>query len=140
MISRRQTVMISTIIIYSLLAALVLIGALISLSLQPRIRGWRNLTMLGCYIVGVVSFFVVDLWIAVAVWVGLGFLSGTAYMIFDYWAARRHPDPDAPPRLDLLHLVYGPITWPLILLEVFEYTWAELFPMENESAPPTASP
>ena len=132
--------MTNTIIIYALLAGLVLAGALVSLSLQPHIRGWRNLTMLGCYIVGVVSFFLVDLWIAVAVWVGLGLLSGAAYILYEFWTAQRHPDPDAPPRLDLLHLVYGPFAWPLLLLEVFEYTWAEFFPIQNDEAPPPASP
>ena len=132
--------MISIIVIYSLLVALILIGALVSLSLQPHIRGWRNLTMLGCYVVGMVSFFVVDFWIAVGVWIGLGFLAGAGYILYEFWAAHRHPDPEAPPRLDLLHLVYGPFAWPLILLEVFEYTWAEFFPIQNGEPPPPASP
>lgn len=126
----------TTIIVYSLLAAVILVGALVSLSLKPQIRGWRNLTMLGCYVVGIVSFFLVDFFLAVGVWVGLGVLVGIAYVLYECWMARRHPDPEAPSGIQLSHVVFGPLAWPLMLLEVVEYTWGEFFPTRLE--PPAA--
>src|SRR5258708_23622781 len=124
--------MTSTIIVYSLLATFTLLGGLVSLSLKPQIRGFRNLTMLACYILGVVSFFVVNIYLAIAVWVGLGILSGLAYIAHEAWTAHRHPDPKGSSGIQISNLFYGPIAWPLMIIEVFEYTWAEVFPIRKK--------
>lgn len=124
--------MIGTIVVYSLLSAAIAIGSLVSLSIEPRIRGWRNLALLSSLILGIVSPFVAGWYVAGLVWLSCAIISALMYKCNDMWTRRRHPpeddEADDPPQPIVSLFINGLFVWPLLFLEAFEYTCAELFP------------
>ena len=121
------------IILYCLLAAVVAFGALVSLSNTRGIRGYRNLALLFAYLLGIVSLFLVPLLTAIVVWVGAGVMTGLAYAIYEAWSQSRAKSGEPKSGFQIGHLIFGPVAWPLMFMEVAEYTYAEL--VGPQSAP-----
>jgi len=94
------------------------------------------LALLVAYGLGIASFFVVSPLIALSVWVGAGIFTGVLYGAHEYWIAVRHTEPDDPPRFGFGHLLFGPLAWPLMFMEVIENTYAEFYPHSGNSQPP----
>jgi len=122
-----------TIIVYSLLGASIVVGSLVSLSIKPHIRGWRNLAILSSLVLGIVSPFVVGWKIALVVWLSCAAVSALFYKLYDAWTRHRHPPEgedaaDDPPQSIVSLSIHGLFLWPILFLEAFEYTYAELLP------------
>ncbi len=99
-------------------------------SIQPSIsvRPVRNLTILGCYGVGIALLFA-DRWVRPAlIWAGVGLLSGVLYFAYETWSswrARRAGRPEEQVRPSASTVLLGVIAWPVALPEVIEYTLAD---------------
>lgn len=124
--------MTGTIVVYCLMGLALLVGALVSLSHQPGIRGWRNLAMLSIFVLGIVSLFVAGWKTATIVWLGCAVVSALLYKLYDVVARAKQPPEeegleDSPQSIITL-LMHSVLAWPLIFLEGFEYLSAELFP------------
>jgi hypothetical protein len=116
----------SGVILYCILAAVVVFGALVSLSNTRGIRGYRNVALLLAYVLGIVSLFVVPFLTAVVVWVAAGVIVGLCYAIYEVWSQSRASGDWPKSAFEAGHLIYGPLAWPLMFMEVVEYTYAEL--------------
>jgi hypothetical protein len=116
----------SGIILYCILGAMVVFGALVSLSNTRGIRGYRNLALLLAYLLGIVSLFVVPFLTAVVVWAAAGVIVGLCYAIYESWSRSRAKGDEPKSRFQVGHLIYGLIAWPLMFMEIAEYVYAEL--------------
>ncbi|QDU78188.1 hypothetical protein Pan97_52710 [Bremerella volcania] len=126
--------MTGTIIVYSLMSLALLVGSLVSLSNEPRIRGWRNLAMLSIFILGIVSLLVAGWMMATIVWLSCAVVSALLYKVYDLVARAKHSPKDdeteEPPQSIFTLLLHSLLAWPLIFLEGFEYLCTELFPSQ----------
>lgn len=130
----------SGVILYAVLASVVLFGALVSLSLKPGIRGWRNLALLAAYVLGIVSLFVVPFLLAVVVWVCTGAAVGLVYAVFDLWTASRVSDEESKSSFQFGDVLNGPLLWPLMFMEVFENIYAHVTGQGPTEDPKTSVP
>ena len=98
---------------------------------SPSIRGYRNLGILACYVIGLVMLSSVSWSVAGCTWLVFGLAGGLAYVGYDIMsvvtARKDQLDGDEePPRVRLSHLPFGLLAWPIMLPEAIEYTLAEL--------------
>jgi len=106
------------------LAAVVVLNIIASLFMSPAIRMFRMPLILAAYVIGIVLFFKLGIWRALALWCGIGIASGFLYWGYEFWSARRSKDPDTKTP-SLVMIVHGLFAWPIMLPEVIEYSWAE---------------
>lgn len=116
----------SGIILYGILTAVILFGAVVSLSTNYRIRRYRNFALLLAYLLGIVSLFLVPFFTAVIVWIVSGIVGGLSYAIYEVWAQARAAENEPKPGFQYGHIIYGPFAWPLMFMEAAEYVYAEL--------------
>jgi hypothetical protein len=121
------------IILYCILTAVVIFGALVSLSDTPGIRGYRNIALLLAYVLGIVSFFTVPLSTATIVWVVAGIVVGLCYAVYEGWSQSRSTNDETKSGFQFGHLIYGLLAWPLMFMEVVENVYAELNGPKSES-------
>ncbi|MFG0332074.1 MAG: hypothetical protein ACF8TS_01820 [Maioricimonas sp. JB049] len=129
-------------VLYSFLAATVLVGCLASLSIQPELRGWRNLAILASLLQGVLSPFIAGWLTALIVWSVCALVAAVAYHLYEFRAARRHPleegaDPE-PGQSIAVTFMHALFLWPLLVFDTFENTCAELFPAMMSVSEPGA--
>ena len=119
------------------LAAVVVLLIVASLFMSPAIRMFRLPLMLAAYIIGIVLFFKLGIWRALAVWCGIGIVTGLLYWSYDFWSARhsKPPDTEIP---SFRTVVDGLYLWPVMLPEVVENIWAEVFPTATSDDKPSA--
>ena len=115
------------------LAAVVGLNIVASLFMSPAIRMFRMPLILATYVIGIVLFFKLGVWRGLALWCGIGIVSGLLYWSYEFWSAKHSKEPDAKAP-SLVTLVHGLVAWPLMLPEVIEYSWAELFPTKKKRA------
>ncbi|MEO8429174.1 MAG: hypothetical protein ABI651_18955 [Verrucomicrobiota bacterium] len=108
------------------LAAVVVLNIIASLFMSPAIQMLRMPLILSAYVIGVVVFFKLGVWRALALWCGIGIVSGLLDWSYEFWSARRSEEPDTK-MPSLVKAVHGLLAWPIMLPEVIEYSWAELF-------------
>jgi hypothetical protein len=113
-------------ILYCILTAVVIFGALVSLSGTPGIRGYRNIALLLAYVLGIVSFFTVPLSTATIVWVVAGIVVGLCYAVYELWSQSRSTNDGPNSGFQFGHLIYGLFAWPLMFMEIVENIYAEL--------------
>jgi hypothetical protein len=108
---------------------------LFSLTNKPGIRGFRNLGILGSYILLLVFLFVSG-WRAVLVtWALFGVLGGLIYVCWEILERLRTAAGEKKPAVSLSALVHGLFAWPIMVPEAVEYALAELGILK---APPTS--
>lgn len=120
------------------LAAVVVLNIIASLFTSPAIRMFRLPLILAAYVIGIVIFFKLGVLRALAVWCGIGILSGLLYWGYEFWSARRSKEPDTT-MPSLVTVVHGLFAWPIMLPEAIENTWAELFPTQKTTEKDTDS-
>lgn len=107
-----------------------------SLSVNPGIRGYRNLGLLACYVSPLVFLFIAG-WRAVAVaWVSFGLAGGVIYTAWALFQRRKAPGPDTP-KVGFGHFLPGLAAWPIMIPEAVENTLATagILKPENKSTP-----
>jgi hypothetical protein len=108
---------------------------LFSLTNKPGIRGFRNLGILGSYILLLVFLFATG-WRAVLVtWAVYGVLGGLIYVCWEILERLRTAAGEEKPAVSLSPLVHGLFAWPIMVPEAVEYVLAELGILK---APPTS--
>ena len=112
------------------LASVVLLSIITSLFTSPAIRLFRTPLILVAYIIAIVLFFKLGVWRAFALLCGIGIASGLLYWGYEFWSARRSKEPDTKTP-SLATVAHGLFVWPIMLPEVIEYSWAELFPTKK---------
>jgi hypothetical protein len=122
--------------IYALTAV---VGLLIvaSLFMSPAIRMFRVPLMLVAYVIGVVLFFKLGVWRGLGLWCSIGIATGLLYWSYELWSARHSKEPNIT-MPSLKTVVDGLYLWPVMLPEVVENTWAELFPTKTSDGKPSA--
>jgi len=122
--------------IYALGAVVVLL-IVASLFMSPAIRMIRMPLMLAAYVIGIVLFFKLGIWRGLALWCCIGIVTGLLYWSYDFWSARHSnpPDTETP---SLRPVVDGLYLWPVMLPEVVENIWAEIFPTKTSDDKPSA--
>ncbi len=106
-------------------AAPLVVALVFSLFSSPGIRGWRNLGILGCYLVLVGCFFAFGWRRTLGAWLVYGLMSGMLYFAYELVTHRRSTDPDQP-KPTLFTIVNGLFLWPIMAPEAVEYSLAEL--------------
>ena len=119
------------------LAVVVVLLIVVSLFMSPAIRMLRLPLMLATYVISIVLFFKLGVWRAFALWCGIGIVTGLLYWSYECWSARHSKEPDSTIP-SLRTLVDGLYLWPVMLPEVVENTWAELFPTKASDDKPSA--
>jgi hypothetical protein len=119
------------------LAAVVVLLIVASLFMSPAIRMFRVPLMLAAYIIGIILFFKLGVWRALGLWCGIGIVTGLLYWSYELWSARHSKEPDTT-MPSLRTVVDGLYLWPVMLPEVVENTWAELFSTKTPDDKPSA--
>ena len=119
------------------LAAVVVLNIIASLFMIPTIRMFRMPLILATYVIGIVLFFKLGVWRALALWCGIGIVTGLLYWSYEFWSARHSKEPNTKTP-SLVTVVHGLFAWPIMLPEVIEYSWAELFPTKKTDDMPSA--
>ena len=110
---------------------------LFSFSNTPGVRGWRNLGLLACYILGIGMAVVAPWRAAVGTWVLFGVVSGALYFAYEAFGYFKHRSEDSgKPRVATI--ANGLLLWPIMLPEVIEYSLADAGVLK--SAGPTVPP
>ena len=107
---------------------------LFSLTNKPGIRGFRNLGILGSYILALVFLFVAGWRAALVTWAALGVLGGVIYVCWEILQRLRTAPGEKKPAVSLSPLVHALFAWPIMAPEAVEYALAELGMLK---APPT---
>jgi hypothetical protein len=107
---------------------------LFSLSNKPGIRGFRNLGILGSYILVLVFLFVAGWRAALVTWAVFGVVGGVIYVCWEILQRLRTAAGEKKPAVSLAPLVHGLFMWPIMVPEALEYALAELGILK---APPT---
>jgi len=101
-----------------------------------RVRGWRNLGWLACFILGVVMLFVLPWLSALVTWAVAGIFSGFVYFGYEAFVYLRAKDKTKTAKPNPVSIVHGLLMWPIMLPEAIEYLLAELgvlkAPQKNE--------
>jgi hypothetical protein len=97
---------------------------LFSMSNTPGIRGWRNLGILACYVVGIVMLLTVGWRRSGATWSVVGVATGLLYYLYDLWGSWGDAEQQGG-RARLATVLHGLFIWPVMLPEVIEYSLAE---------------
>ena len=119
------------------LAAVVVLNIIASLFMIPTIRMFRMPLILATYVIGIVLFFKLGVWRTLALWCGIGIVTGLLYWSYEFWSARHSKEPNTKTP-SLVTVVHGLFAWPIMLPEVIEYSWAELFPTKKTDDKPSA--
>jgi hypothetical protein len=122
--------------IYALVAVVVLL-IVASLFMSPAIRMIRMPLMLAAYVIGIVLFFKLGIWRGLALWCCIGIVTGLLYWSYELWGARHSKEPDTT-MPSLRTVVDGLYLWPVMLPEVVENIWAEIFPTKTSDDKPSA--
>ncbi len=110
---------------------------LFSLTNKPGIRGFRNLGILGSYILMFVFLFVAGWRAALVTWAMFGVLGGVMYVCWEILQRLRTAAGEKKPAVSVSPLVHGLFAWPIMVPEAVEYALAELGILK---APPTTPP
>ena len=92
----------------------------------PGIRGYRNLGILGSYILAPVMFVSLGWKSALATWVLVGGVSGIFYFTYEAFSYLKAKDKSEATRPKLVTIFNGLFWWPIMLPEAIEYLLAEL--------------
>ena len=92
----------------------------------PRVRGWRNLGWLACFVLGVVMLFVLPWRVALVTWAAAGIFSGLVYFGYELFAYIKAQDRSPSTKPSPVTVVHGLAIWPIMLPEAVEYLLAEL--------------
>jgi hypothetical protein len=96
------------------LAAVVVLNIVESLLNRPATCMFRVPLMLAAYVIGIVLFFKVGFWPALALWWGIGVVIGLLRWSYDFRSARHSKDADVKPP-SLVTVVRGLFTWPIMV-------------------------
>ena len=96
------------------LAVVVVLNIVASLFISPSIRMFRMPLMLAAYVIGIILFFKLGVWPALALWCGIGHMFGVLFWSYEFRSARHSKDGDVKP-LSLVTVVHGLFTWPIII-------------------------
>jgi hypothetical protein len=99
---------------------------LFSLTNKTDIRGFRNLGILGSYILLLVFLFVTNWRAALVTWTVFGVLGGLIYVCWEILQRLRSAAEEKKPTVSLSPLVHGLFAWPIMVPEAVEYALAEL--------------
>jgi hypothetical protein len=97
-----------------------------SLFNTPRIRGWRNLGWMACFLIGLVMLIVLPWRVALATWSVVGVASGLLYYCYGCYSrltAKSEECISWPRPSTSLH---GLLIWPIMLPEAIEYWLADI--------------
>jgi hypothetical protein len=90
------------------------------------VRGWRNLGVVACYVLGLVMVFVLPWRVSVCTWAVAGVFSGVFYLGYEVFAFLRLTNRAAESRPRITTVLHGLFLWPIMLPEAIEYLLAEL--------------
>jgi hypothetical protein len=110
---------------------------LFSLTSKPDIRGFRNLGILGSYILLLVFLFVTNWRAALVTWTVFGVLGGLIYVCWEILQRLRTASGEKKPAVSLSSLVHGLFAWPIMVPEAVEYALAELGVLKSPPTSPT---
>ena len=102
---------------------------------SPGVRGWRNLGLLACYVLGAVMVFVLPWRVSLGTWGVAGISSGLLYFGYEVFAFIREADRSQASRPSPMTIVHGLALWPIMLPESIEYLLAELGFLKAPVAP-----
>jgi hypothetical protein len=94
------------------LAVLVVLNIVASLFISPAKRMFGLPLMLAAYVIGIVLFFKLGVWPALALWWGLGVVTGLIFWSYEFRSARHSKDAAVKPP-GLVTVVYGLFAWPI---------------------------
>lgn len=97
-----------------------------SMSSIPRIRGFRNLGILACYLSLIVFLFVAGWRRGLFTWASFGLIGGAIYCMWEVIQRVRTPKGEEKPPINPSHLIWGQVGWPVMIPEALEYSLAEL--------------
>jgi hypothetical protein len=101
------------------LAVVVVLNIVASLFNSPAICRFRTPLILAAYVIGIVLFFKLGFWPALALWWGIGIVIGLLGWSYEFRRARHGKDADDEPP-GLVTVVRGLFTWPITIpLAVF---------------------
>lgn len=121
------------IVVYACMTGALLVGCMASLSLRPEVRGWRNLALLATYVLGFVSLFAATWYWAIGIWLGIGVIVGVFFAVYELIAERSAP-PEERSGFLVSHVLYGPLAWPLMAMDLFENLSTSTTPESPEHA------
>lgn len=104
-----------------------------SMSSNPPVRGWRNLGILACYVLGVAMVFFTTWRAFLGNWAIFGLGSGLLYFLYEAFSHIRGRAEGAskPSPMTILN---GIIAWPIMLPEAIEYLLADLGILKSPSS------
>ena len=94
------------------LAVVVVLNIVSSLFSSPAIRMFRMPLILAAYVIGIVLYFEVGVWPALALWWGIGLVIGLLGWSYEFRRARHSKDADVKPP-SLVTVIRGLFTWPI---------------------------
>lgn len=97
-----------------------------SMTIQPGIRGWRNLGIFACYILLLVFLFIAGWKSALLTWAAFGLSGALIYIMSEILQQLRTPAGEEKPGVSLSPLIHGLLAWPIMVPEAVENTLAEL--------------
>jgi hypothetical protein len=98
---------------------------LFSLASTPGVRGWRNVGILGSYVLALVFLFIAGWRSALATWAVFGISGGVVYILWEILQRLRAPADWEKPGISLSPLVHGLLAWPIMVPEAVEHALAE---------------
>lgn len=101
----------------------------------PRIRGWRNLGLLACFMLGMAMCFILPWRSALATWGVAGVFSGLVYFGYETFVYLRTSAKAAVAKPTITSIVHGLFVWPIMLPEAVEYLLAELGVLKGADTP-----
>lgn len=102
---------------------------------SPQVRGWRNLGLLACYVLGVVMAIVLPWRVALRTWGVIGVASGLLYVAYELFVLIRSTDRSQASRPNPMTVVHGLALWPIMLPECIEYLLADLGVLKEPRVP-----
>jgi hypothetical protein len=96
------------------LALVIMLNIVSSLFSSPAIRIFLMPLILAAYVIGIVLFFKLGFWPALALWWGIGLVIGLLGWSYEFRRARHSKDADVKPP-SLATVVRGLFTWPITL-------------------------
>jgi hypothetical protein len=95
------------------LAVVVVLNIVSEFFSSPAIRMFRMPLILAAYVIGIVLFFKLGFWPALALWWGIGLVIGLLRWSYEFRRARHSKDADVKPP-SLVTVVRGLFAWPLV--------------------------
>lgn len=124
--------------------ALALLGATLwtaAFSLaQPPLRGFRNLGLLACYIIGIAMAIALPWRTAAVTWAAFALAGGLLYVAYEAWSSRKEQGTDAERESRLTPLLHAVVAWPIMLPEAIEYGLADLGVLPTGPSTPAPPP